>query len=69
MSRTSEPVNDPTPCRAIPINCAATSAGVKSAMRQPGWCRAAGFVPGAGPGCRSAASGGPGAAGREARAP
>jgi hypothetical protein len=66
MSRTSEPASDPTPCGAIPSNFAATFAGARSATPHRGGFRA---VPGAGPGCRSAESGGClGAGGPEARA-
>jgi hypothetical protein len=69
MSRPSEPATDPSLCRAIPINCAATSAGVKSATPPRAELCTAGFVPGADPGCRSAESGGGlGAGGPEARA-
>jgi hypothetical protein len=70
MSRASEPGSAPTPHRTTPIDFAATSAGARSATRQPGGRRAAGLASVAVPGCRSEeCGGGPGVAGREARAP
>lgn len=70
MSRTREPGSTPISHSATPIACAAPSVGARSAMRPLGGCRTAGVGPGAAPGSRSAASGsGPGAVGREARAP
>jgi hypothetical protein len=69
MSRASEPASDPTPCGAIPSNFAATFAGARSVTPSRGCFRATSFVPGAGPGSRSAESGGGlGVGGPEARA-
>jgi hypothetical protein len=70
MSGTSEPGSAPTPSRATLVEFAATFAVAKFVTRHRCGRRAAGVGPAAGPGSRSAASGGgPGAAGREVRAP
>jgi hypothetical protein len=67
MNRTREPAKRPTPSRAIPSACAASSADARSATPQPGRCHAADLVPGVGPGSRGAAAGRfLGATGREA---
>jgi hypothetical protein len=69
MSRASAPGSVSPPQSATPSVCAVTSADARFTMGPLGRWRPAGVEPGAGPGSRSEESGGgPGAAGREARA-
>ena len=69
MSRAREPASDRPPWGAIPSTFAAISADARSATPHRGWSRAASFVPGVGPGSRSAeCGGGLGAGGPEAPA-